>query len=81
MPQVAAEMHSQLSADRSPTLHFVYPILENLMLRWEKMAKSSEFQPIKHAIEAGLENLIKWYKYTDDSPVYFIAHRAFYFIA
>jgi hypothetical protein len=47
------------------------------MSKWENMAKRAEFKPIKHAIEAGLENLVKWYRYTDDSPVYFIAHRKF----
>ncbi|KAF5331561.1 hypothetical protein D9611_007605 [Ephemerocybe angulata] len=72
--KVAANMHSQLSADRTPTLQRVYPVLESLMSQWETMAKDPEFSPIKEAIEAGLANLVKWYKSTDNTALYFIAH-------
>jgi hypothetical protein len=68
-------MHAQLSADRTPTLHHVYPVLESLMTQWENMVSDTKFSPIKHAIEAGLANLVKWYKQTDETPIYFIAHR------
>ncbi|KAH6904933.1 hypothetical protein BKA70DRAFT_1226143 [Coprinopsis sp. MPI-PUGE-AT-0042] len=30
--------------------------------------------PVKHAIEDGLANLVKWYRKTDETSIYFIAH-------
>ena len=39
---------------------------------WENMAKHPKFSEISDAIHAGLGNLGKWYKKTDNTDVYFI---------
>lgn len=72
--KVAADLHADLSAQKSPTLQRVYPLIEKLMSQWEQMAKKPKYAPLKHAIQAGLENMYKWYRKTDDSSAYFIAH-------
>ena len=36
------------------------------------MAGTAKFSELQDAIEAGLENLRKWYRRTDDTDVYFI---------
>jgi hypothetical protein len=50
--------------------------MERVMSRWEAMAGDNKYRLVKHAIEAGLANLIKWYRKTDETSVYFIAHGA-----
>jgi hypothetical protein len=44
------------------------------MTRWENMAAQDKFEPIKDAIEAGLRNIVKWYRRTDETSIYFVAH-------
>ncbi|KAG2758101.1 hypothetical protein P692DRAFT_20710694, partial [Suillus brevipes Sb2] len=39
---------------------------------WQTMANSPKFSSISMAIEAGVNNLQKWYHKTDDTSVYFI---------
>jgi hypothetical protein len=48
------------------------PILEFLQQSWENMASTSKFVDIKDAIHAGMANLAKWYRKTEDTDVYFI---------
>ncbi|KIL55348.1 hypothetical protein M378DRAFT_46105, partial [Amanita muscaria Koide BX008] len=33
-----------------------------------------EYAPVKQALEAGLENMRKWYRKSDDTSIYFISH-------
>ncbi|KAJ2912912.1 hypothetical protein MD484_g7496, partial [Candolleomyces efflorescens] len=49
-------------------------LIEKLMTRWEDMAAQARFKPVKAAIEAGLENIVKWYRKTGETPIYFVAH-------
>ncbi|TFK37180.1 hypothetical protein BDQ12DRAFT_667133 [Crucibulum laeve] len=72
--KVAASIHSKLSADRKPMLQHVYPLLEKLMTQWENMANSSKYAVISEAIQAGLDNMVKWYWHADDTSIYFISH-------
>lgn len=74
---MAANLHAKLSSQTHPTLQRVYPLLEKLMSDWEAMIEDTEYEPIKDAIQAGLDNMIKWYRKTDDSSIYFIAHGTF----
>jgi hypothetical protein len=39
---------------------------------WENMAKHDRFEEVHAAIDAGLENLRKWYRKVDDTDAYFI---------
>jgi hypothetical protein len=48
--------------------------MERVMSKWEAMASDNKYSLVKHAIEAGLANLIKWYRKTDETSVYFVAH-------
>jgi hypothetical protein len=46
--------------------------MEFLQQMWGTMAKANKFNPLVDAIEAGLENMDKWYRKTKDTNVYFI---------
>jgi hypothetical protein len=39
---------------------------------WENMANHEKFKDVAAPIEAGLENLRKWYRKVDDTDAYFI---------
>ncbi|PPR02389.1 hypothetical protein CVT24_002051 [Panaeolus cyanescens] len=71
---IPAKMHAQLASQSQPTLQHVYPLLEKLMSDWDDMINDPKYAPIKHAIQAGVDNMVKWYRKTDESSIYFIAH-------
>ncbi len=48
------------------------PVLEFMLESWENMAKHDRFEDVTYAIEAGLDNLKKWYRKVDDTDAYFI---------
>ena len=60
------------SALRYPTVWQAIPVLEFLQESWTNMAVHPKFSELSGAIEAGLQNLNKWYRKTDDTDVYFI---------
>jgi hypothetical protein len=42
---------------------------------WEELLEDAAYEVIAPAIQAGLNNMYKWYrKVTEDTPVYFICH-------
>lgn len=47
-------------------------MLEYLVVRWETMAAQPKYEEISDSITAGLDNLEKWYRTTDDSDAYFV---------
>lgn len=52
----------------------VYPLLRWLQSKWEGLCDDPSYAPVKHALEAGLKNMKKWYKKTDETSIYFISH-------
>lgn len=58
----------------------IIPILECLIVRWEEMAAQPKYNKISESIDAGLDNLAKWYRTMDDSDTYFVCMgtRIFY---
>ena len=52
-------MHSQISAEKTPTAHNVYPLIIQLTTKWEEYADDPKFSPVKEALEASLENANK----------------------
>ncbi|KAF5338265.1 hypothetical protein D9611_014619 [Ephemerocybe angulata] len=70
----AAIIHADLSSQSVAMLPVVFPLLEKLMSKWDRMAASPEYAPVKDAIKAATDNMIKWYRSTDETTVYFIAH-------
>ena len=56
------------------TCHKVFPILERLQSEWEALLDDAEYEPVHHALEAGLKNMQKWYRKTDDTSIYFVSH-------
>ncbi|KAM6498413.1 Ribonuclease H-like domain containing protein [Amanita muscaria] len=72
--QILAKTHGELSANKTATCHKVFPLLEILQSRWETLCKDDAYAPVKHALEAGLKNMQKWYRKTDDTSIYFISH-------
>ena len=65
-------MQQSFSASTAPTVWHTIPVLEFLQQTWENMAAVSSFSEIKAPIHAGLKNLGKWYRKTDDTNIYFI---------
>ena len=39
---------------------------------WGTMVKATQFNELMDALDAGLENMDKWYRKTDDTDAYFI---------
>ena len=49
-------------------------MLGRLQSKWEALCDDDEYAPIKHAIEAGLKNMKKWYQKADETSIYFVSH-------
>ena len=56
----------------------VLPMLELLMSEWEELLENEEYGPVHVALQAGISLLEKYYRRTDDTDVYFIAHGKHY---
>lgn len=67
-----ADAQQSFSSNKQPTVWRIIPVLEYLVVRWEDMASQSKYYEISESIEAGLDNLAKWYRTTDDSDAYFV---------
>jgi hypothetical protein len=50
-------------------------MLEQLMSEWEDLLNNVEYEPVHHALRAGITLLEKYYRRADDTDVYFIAHE------
>jgi hypothetical protein len=68
-----AAAHQSFSSESVPTLSRTIPILEFLIEKWSKMAEHPDFVEMKEPIQAGIENLHKWYWKVDKSDAAFIA--------
>jgi Domain of unknown function (DUF4413) len=55
-----------------PTVYHMFPVLESMMQRWERMVKPPKYAQIVPALKAGLNNLCKWYQILNESSIYFI---------
>jgi hypothetical protein len=69
---VPAEAQQTFSSSRNPTVWRTIPVLEYLQQQWESMECLTKFEAVAPALSAGLENLSKWYRKTDDTDAYFI---------
>jgi len=49
-------------------------MLELLMSEWEELIDNPEYEPVREGLQAGVKLLEKYYRRTDDTDVYFIAH-------
>src|SRR5580658_3890430 len=70
--QEPANAQQTFSSSRFPTVWRTIPVLEFLQEAWENMASNEKFQVLQAPIEAGLENLRKWYRKVDETDAYFI---------
>lgn len=60
------------SAGTTPTVYRALPTLEHIREAWLQLAKKTEHEDIKEAIDFGLKNIDKWYRKLDDTDIYFI---------
>jgi hypothetical protein len=44
------------------------------MSDWEDLLDNAEFEPVHHALRAGIKLLEKYYRRADDTDAYFISH-------
>ena len=59
--QVLVDTHGKLSAHMMPTCYKVFPLLKQLQSEWETLCEDNKYFPVKHALDAGLKNMGKWY--------------------
>ena len=72
--QILTDTHGELSANMMLTCHKVFPLLKRLQSEWETLCDDDKYFPVKHALDAGLKNMAKWYRKTDNTSIYFISH-------
>jgi hypothetical protein len=60
------------SSSWEPAIWRTIPVMEFLQQMWGTMAKAAKFNKLVDMIEAGLENMDKWYHKTKDTNMYFI---------
>jgi hypothetical protein len=66
--------HNELSKEDFPTCTRVLPMLELLMSEWEDRLEKKEYKPVHNALRAGIKLLEKYYRRSDETDAYFIAH-------
>ncbi|SJL09148.1 uncharacterized protein ARMOST_12524 [Armillaria ostoyae] len=71
-PQLPANAHSELSAEKTLTCQRVYPVIEQLQSQWEALTIDLKFDLVLPALEAGLKNMKKWYRATERTSIYFV---------
>ena len=72
--QILASVHGELSAEKMPTCHKVFLLLEKIQMEWEDLCDNPQYHPVQDAIQAGLDIMEKWYRKTDDTSIYFVSH-------
>ena len=77
--QIVADTHGELSAHKTSTIHMVFPLIEKVQSDWESRSLNPVYAPVKHALEAGLKNMSKWYRKADVTSIYFISHGMYAF--
>jgi hypothetical protein len=75
--QIVSARHNELSNEELATCTRVLPTMELLMSEWEDLLDEPEFEPVHHALRAGIALIEKYYRRTDDTDAYFIAHGQF----
>lgn len=63
---------ASFSSETEPTLWRAIPILDCLQSRWQTLAATPKFWPVRPAILKGIEKLKKWYTDIKDRDTYFI---------
>lgn len=76
--QEPANAQQTFSSSTDPTVFRTIPVLEFMQEAWENMARVPKFQDFKPALEAGLDNLRKWYRKVNETDVYFICLGLFF---
>jgi hypothetical protein len=73
--KVTATRNAILGKEDVATSNWVIPTMHEVKEEWENFLADEEYAIIAPAIQAGLNNMYKWYrKITEDTPVYFICH-------
>ncbi|KAJ7465531.1 hypothetical protein FB451DRAFT_1179014 [Mycena latifolia] len=67
--QEPAKIQQSFSSAKFPTVWRTVPLLEFLQQSWMNMAAHSKFASMASSINAGLENLEKWYRKTDETDI------------
>lgn len=70
--QEPSTAQQQFSLSKEPTVSRTIPVLEFLQQSWGNMATVTKFHEVEDSLHAGLKNLEKWYRKTNDTNVYFI---------
>ena len=71
-PQEPASATQTFSATTHPSLSRSIPVLEFLSQSWEDFGDNLDYETLAAPLQAGLDNLGKWYRRTDESDAYFI---------
>ncbi|KAF5371781.1 hypothetical protein D9758_003569 [Tetrapyrgos nigripes] len=72
---VTATRNAILGKEDVATSNWVIPAMHEVTGEWENFLNNDDYTVIAPAIQAGLNNMYKWYcTITEDTTVYFIAH-------
>ena len=74
--KIPAALHSELSAEKMPTCHKVYPLVIHLLVSWTELKNDPGYDIVRTALDAGIKNMKKWYQSVHATPIYFITHGA-----
>ena len=68
--QEPAEAQQTFSCVADPAVYHTLPVLKYLQEQWTSMANATRFTSIAPAIQAGLDNLNKWYNKTEHTDAH-----------
>lgn len=67
------EIQKAFSAEYYPTLWHVIPLYKEIIHKWKEYSSDVDMQVLWTAIEAGVDNLEKYYNKTENSPAHIVA--------
>ena len=78
--QEPAEAQQTFSHVADPTIYHTLPVLEYLQEQWSSMVNVTRFASIAPTIQAGLDNLNKWYNKTEHTNAHIMYLSRYIFI-
>jgi hypothetical protein len=71
--QEPRKAQSSFSSETRPTLWRVIPVLETCIERWKVMMDTPKFACVRDGLEAGIEQMLKYYRKVENGVIYFTA--------
>ncbi|KAG1724900.1 uncharacterized protein EDB91DRAFT_1255039 [Suillus paluster] len=69
----AANVQEAFLAEYYPTIWRILPLYEDFIAQWQIFSEDPGMAVLRHAIQAGIANLEKYYNKTDNSPAHIVS--------